>query len=232
MIQLSIIIPVLNEEKQLPQCLQALPVRDDVELILIDGGSSDNSLAIARQYNCITTTVLGGRAKQLQQGAHIAQGQSLLFLHADCLLPSSFDILINETLKDHTVSCGAFSLAIDAKGLKYSLVSWGANLRSRRSQLPYGDQGLFMKKSLYEQAGGFPTMPIMEDYVFVKTLGKFGKVITLPAKITTSARRWRNMGVIRTTLINQAIVIAYKLGIAPQRLSKMYNRLKGVATKA
>lgn len=228
MIQLSIIIPVLNEEKCLPQCLQVIPKQEDIEVIVIDGGSCDKSMAIAKQYGCRNEIVVGGRAKQLQRGAAIAQGNALLFLHGDCLLPTNFVTVIKETLEQDDVSCGAFSLAINAQGLKYKIVSWGANLRSRRSNLPYGDQGLFMKKTIYDRAGGFPTMPIMEDYVFVRNLAQFGRIITSPEKITTSARRWQNLGVIRTTLINQAIIIGYTFGVNPKRLCTLYNRLRGV----
>lgn len=231
MIQLSIIIPVLNEESYLPQCLSVIPQNSNIEIIVIDGGSRDKSITIAKQYGCTTETVLGGRSRQLQRGAQRAQGNNLLFLHGDSVPPKGFDSVIRETLEQQNVSCGAFSLSIDEESFKYKLVSWGANFRSRWSHLPYGDQGLFMRKSTYQKAGGFPTMPIMEDYVFVRNIAQFGKIITSPEKLVTSARRWKNMGVIRATLINQAIVIAYNIGVSPEKLCKLYNRLKGLTAQ-
>jgi len=228
MIQLSIIIPVLNEEYNLPQCLRAIPHNPNIEVIVIDGGSSDRSIQIAKHYGCTTETILGGKAKQLQKGAQKAQGNTLLFLHGDCLLPKNFDVVIEQTLHQQNVCCGAFSLAINEKGFKYTLVSWGANFRSRWSNLPYGDQGLFMRKSTYQKIGGFPSIPIMEDYVFIRNIAQLGAIMTCPEKIITSARRWKNMGVFRTTMINQAIIIGYKIGIHPENLYRLYNRLKGV----
>lgn len=227
---LSVIIPTLNEEPVLARTLTAL--RDGAggscELLVVDGGSGDATVPLARAAGARVLESCRGRGRQMNVGAGAASGDILLFLHADTLLPSHFDHLIVAALARPGVAAGAFSLAIDHPAKSLAAIAHLANLRSRFLHLPYGDQALFVTKEKFAAAGGFPEIAIMEDYVFVRQLVKLGRIAILPARATTSARRWRNIGILRTTLINQLIVGGYILGVPPVTLATWYRRLRGV----
>ena len=228
--KLSVIIPILNEEENLPNTLAKLK-KHQCEIIVVDGGSEDASPQIARDHGCSLLTSAPGRAGQMNLGAGIAGGDTLLFLHGDTLVPNDFADRIAECLTDPAVALGSFSLGIKSSSKKIALVAYLANLRSKLFHLPYGDQGLFLRKDTFIAAGGFPETPIMEDFIFVRTLAKYGLIRILPQRVITSARRWQNIGVIRTTLINQAIVAGYLLGISPSTLARWYRRNRGVQTR-
>ena len=225
---ISIIIPTLNEEAHLPKTLAAVAGIDKCEVILVDGGSSDQSVAVATQYGCTVLPSPPGRAKQMNTGATVARGEIFIFLHADTVLPCGFSQTVSDALSRKNVIAGAFSLQLDNTGLKYRIICRGANIRSSLLQLPYGDQALFIKKDTFQQLGGYPDLPIMEDYAFVKLLKSHGHISILPDFVISSARRWENLGVMKTTCINQIIVFSYHLGIAPHRLARWYQRLKGI----
>jgi len=167
--RISVIIPTLNEEVHLAQTLGKVEEGFNVETIVVDGGSADGTQAIAK--DCIVCS--GGRAAQQNLGAEKASGEHLLFLHADTLLPDGWDWIVRETLSDPAVALGAFTFKIkeQMRGLKF--IEDTANWRSKAGGLPYGDQGLFMRKAIFEQAGGFPDIPIMEDYAFVRSLRRY-----------------------------------------------------------
>lgn len=226
---LSIIIPTLNEEQVLGTTLARLRDQENCEVIVVDGGSSDTTLALAESGGCRTISSAKGRGTQMNAGAAAAKGKVLLFLHADTLLPDSFSRLILDAVRLPSFVAGAFSLAIDSPTRRLATVAWFANMRSRLLQLPYGDQALFVTRDAFNAVGGFPEMAIMEDYVFIRKIQKEGKIIILPERATTSARRWQNIGVMRTTLINQAIVCGYSLGVHPTTLARWYQRMRGVS---
>ena len=225
---LSVIIPTLNEAAQIDGILKDLYTGDVLEIIVADGGSTDRTLALAAAYGVRICRGSAGRARQMNQGAALAKGEIILFVHADSRLPADYDRVIRRVLAGNNVAAGAFSLGIDRDLKKMRMVAAWANLRSRHLGLPYGDQGLFLKTELFRQCGGFPDQPIMEDFALVRRLSGLGKVVTAPERIVTSSRRWRRLGVLRTTFINQAIVIGYLLGLPPQRLSKWYRRSRGL----
>jgi rSAM/selenodomain-associated transferase 2 len=218
---ISIVIPVRNEAANLDRLLPIL-IASGAEVIVVDGGSQDESLAIAHRHGAITLSSAAGRAQQMNAGAAIATGQILFFLHADTQLPEGFQDWMRAILDRPGVVAGAFSLAIDGPGWGLRLVEWGVALRSQWRQMPYGDQGLFLRRDRFEALGGFPLLPIMEDFVLVDRLRKQGKIAIVPTVITTSARRWQTLGVWRTTLINQMILLGYGLGIPPDRLAHWY----------
>ncbi|MGB3311217.1 MAG: TIGR04283 family arsenosugar biosynthesis glycosyltransferase [Nodosilinea sp.] len=222
---ISIVIPALNEATNLPSVLNAIYAAASVEVVVVDGGSSDGTAQVARAMGARVVESAPGRSHQMNQGARAAKGPLLIFLHADTRLPKGFDQAIRQTLAQPGVVAGAFTLAIDSprRGLRW--VEWGVNLRSRYLHMPYGDQAIFLKAEVFHQLGGFPDLPMMEDFELVRRLRKLGKVAIAPAAVVTSDRRWRSLGVLRTTLANQVMVISYLLGVDPHRLARWYRHL-------
>jgi uncharacterized protein len=228
--KLSVIIPVLNEAKTLPDVLASTAADSEVEIIVVDGGSIDDTLAIAQAYGVNVLSSLGGRALQMNAGAAVATGEILLFLHADTQLPVGYDQMVRATLDSQSskspVTAGVFTLTIDAPHWTLRLVEWGVNWRSRLLQLPYGDQAIFLKADTFHKLGGFPKLPIMEDFELICQLRRLGSIVILPTPVVTSARRWLKKGVFQTTLMNQIIIVGYLLGISPQRLANGYRHGK------
>ena len=198
----------------------------------MDGGSSDGTADLARSNGAKVLTSVPSKARQMNAGAEAAAGDILLFLHADTQLPKYFEAPIINTVNQSGVAAGAFQLSIDsdAKGLRF--IERVANRRSRHLQAPYGDQGLFVTKTLFEEIGGYPDMPIMEDFELIRRLRRKGKIAILDQCVQTSPRRWENMGIFNTWLINQLIIAAYLMGVPPERLSRWYRREKGKSSKA
>jgi len=222
---LSIIIPVLNEGAIIEKTLLALQGNSDVEIIVVDGGSVDQTITLANQIGVKVITVSGsGRAAQMNGGAAIAKGDILLFLHADTLLPPNYQEIVKKIIYQQNAIAGAFELAIDGKEQSLRLVETLVKMRSRWFSLPYGDQAIFLTKKVFEDLGGFPELPIMEDFEFVQRLKRQGKIAIAPVSVITSSRRWQKLGVFKTTLINQLIILGYYLGISPTKLKNFYRR--------
>jgi rSAM/selenodomain-associated transferase 2 len=219
---ISIIVPTLNEAAHVERWRQ-LP-SSTCELIIVDGGSSDQTVALARDHGFRVETCPGGRGAQLNHGARVAGGRTLLFLHGDTRLPADFDRLIRQCLADPAALAGAFRLAIDNAGLPLKFICFWANLRSRLISLPYGDQAIFIRRDDFLRLGGFPETPIMEDFIFIRNARRAGKIIILPQSVTTSARRWQRLGTLRTTLVNQLVILGYYAGVSLQKLASLYRR--------
>ncbi|MEB3290671.1 MAG: TIGR04283 family arsenosugar biosynthesis glycosyltransferase, partial [Leptolyngbya sp.] len=211
-IQLSIIIPTLNEGQTLGRTLDHLPRRSALEVIVADGGSTDDTCALAQAKGARVVVTRGGRGAQLNQGAAVAQGSVLLFLHADTQLPAQVADLIAPALAQPGVVAGAFDLAIDGPGWGLRWVEWGVKWRSRWLRWPYGDQALFLTADRFRHMGGFASLPIMEDFDLVQRLNRQGRIAIVPVPVLTSSRRWQRLGVWRTTLANQGMVLGYLLG--------------------
>ncbi len=220
---ISIIVPTLNEEQNIASLTKTLP-QEVGEVIIVDGGSSDNTVNSARNLGLRVEQTLPGRALQLNHGAVCAQGRILIFLHADTRLPQNFTKPVLETLSREDIIAGAFSLAIENAGPLLRYIAFCTNVRSNFLQLPYGDQAFFLLKKQFDRIGGFPPIPIMEDFCFIRKAKLLGKIHTVKEKATTSARRWQRLGVVRTTLINQLVVLGFYLGVAPERLRSLYRR--------
>ncbi len=219
---ISIVIPVLNEAHQLSKVLHALKQAPDIEIIVVDGGSQDQTLAIANASGVKVIQSPIGRADQMNAGAAKATGDILLFLHADTQLPKGFDTTIRYTLSQPNVIAGAFQLTIDAPFWKLRLIEWGVNARSRYLQMPYGDQAIFLKTTIFQALEGFPILPIMEDFELVRQLKRQGRIAIAPTAVITSGRRWQKLGAVRTTLINQCVILAYLFGVSPDRIAHWY----------
>lgn len=225
---LSVIIPTVNEVHALPRTLAPLRSTPQVEIIVVDGGSNDGTVKFAGSRGCRTVTGPRGRGLQLNRGVKEARGELLLFLHADTLVPDNFTELVTRTLAVADVAAGAFSLGFDSRRRSLALIGWGANLRSKIFSLPYGDQGIFTSRTNFLAVGGFAEMEIMEDFVFVKKMRSCGRIVTLREKVITSARRWENIGILKTTLINQFIILGYLFGVPPPTLAGWYQRARGI----
>jgi len=230
---ISAIVPTYNEAEHIAATLHSLATASNLELILADGGSTDETVTIARSLSLpcplrIIEPPGGGRARQCNAAALEASGDILLFVHADTLLPPYFDLFLRGTLhgssRRSAAIAGAFELRTDSNRPGMRRVEWWANWRSHHLSLPYGDQAIFLTASSFRACGGFPELPIMDDYALVRHLAQRGQISTLPIAVTTSARRWERLGIWKTTLLNQAIVLAYELGMAPDRLARWYRR--------
>jgi rSAM/selenodomain-associated transferase 2 len=219
---ISIIIPVLNEGAIIKQTLAQLTQHSEIEIIVVDGGSKDDTVAIARSAAKVITVTGKGRAGQMNAGADLAQSDLLLFLHADTQLPPNFIELVTQTLNQKKVIAGAFELAIDGSDISLRGLEMLVKLRSHLFSLPYGDQAIFIFKKAFQEAGRFADLPIMEDFEFIQRIKSQGKIAIAPAAVTTSRRRWQKLGIWQTTAINQLMIAGYYLGISPAKLSKFY----------
>jgi len=220
--RLSVIIPTLNEAANLPTTLQSVGTPDDrLEILVVDAGSSDSTLEVARQYGCRAFVGNRGRANQMNAGAAVATGEFLLFLHADTRLPGNYRPVIEQMLSTQFVG-GAFSLAIDSPGFLPRIIEAAVAFRSRFLKRPYGDQALFFRAADFYANGGYKPLALMEDYEFVGRIRKGGRIGIASQLVTTSARRWLKHGFARTTLLNQLCVLGYHLGVSDQRLAKFY----------
>lgn len=230
--KISIIIPVLNEAATIQETLIRIQKAKDVEVIVVDGGSQDETIAIASHLSKTLAPTLpmqvisaaAGRANQMNAGADVAKGDILLFLHADTCLPSNFDTLLLWALQDAGTIAGAFELQIDAQLPGLRLIEKLVNMRSHFLSMPYGDQAIFMKAAIFYEIGGFPNLPIMEDFELMLCLRRRGRIAILPAPVLTSGRRWQKLGVVKTTLLNQLIIIGYFVGISPMKLVRWYRQ--------
>lgn len=223
---ISVVIPTLNEAANLPQTLRSLRGVENLEIIVVDGGSNDGTLDIAEREGCRVLRSPPGRALQMNAGARAASGSVLLFLHADTRPAPGFCSAVRSALQEPDVVGGAFRLRIDAPGWPLRLIERAANIRSRVLKMPYGDQGIFVRKETFQELGGFAMLPIMEDFEFIKRLRRRGRIriATLPA--STSGRRWQQFGPWRTTWINQKMIVGYCLGLSPVRLAQWYHRVR------
>ena len=222
---ISIIIPVLNEEKLLEKNLCKLKKDSSIEIIVVDGGSKDQTVQIADNSEVkVLFSPKPNRGYQMNKGAVVATGDILLFLHIDTILPNNYQSIIFDTLSNCQTIAGAFELHIDSQQFSLRFLERLINWRSHFFSLPYGDQAIFMKTSVFRAIGGFANLPIMEDFELIQRLKKRGKITIVPAQVTTSSRRWQKLGVVQTTLINQLIILGYYLGVTPEKLARLYGR--------
>jgi len=219
---LSIIIPTLDAEPSILQTIGSIEPSTNVEIIISDGGSTDRTIELAEGTGAKIVVASKGRGAQMNAGAAMAASDWLLFLHADTLLPRDFMEEINIILTNPRTTAGAFSFSTDYSTLPMRVIEFWVNVRARVLQLPYGDQALFMKKSTYQSAGGFPDIPILEDLILIKRLQKMGKIQISKARAKTSSRRWKKLGPWRNTIQNQRILLDWKRGVPPTELTKRY----------
>lgn len=225
---LSVIIPTLNEAQRLPRLLERLIVESPrPEIIVVDGGSTDGTPDFAKPWADKVIATQPGRGKQLNAGAQMAVGDILWFLHADSEPPVRGVAQILELLHNRPeLSGGAFQLKFDRTSPSLRAIAWGANLRSRWFKMPWGDQGLFVRKSAFVVLGGFPDWPVMEDFAFQSKLARYGKTHLLKDKLTTSARRYEQLGTLRALQTNLQTLWWYYRGKSTAELQAKFRPLK------
>jgi rSAM/selenodomain-associated transferase 2/rSAM/selenodomain-associated transferase 1 len=220
---ISVIIPTLNEEAEIGETLSTVFRGSPDEVIVADGGSTDGTCALARGFGAKVVSVARGRARQLNAGAGHARGEVLLFLHADTWVPAGYARLMTQCLDQRGVAGGAFSFALREAFAGRRLIETLVNLRCRWLHSPFGDQGLFLRRELFETLGGFPDWPILEDAEMVRRLRQSGRVVTLSPGVSTSGRRWQRVGVWRTLLMNQIIMAGFFCRVSPEHLARLYS---------
>jgi rSAM/selenodomain-associated transferase 2 len=224
--KLSVVIPTWNEAGNLATTLDALPKR--AEVVVADGGSVDGTVEIARRSGARVLACEQGRARQMNRGARETQGDTLLFLHADAVLGAGATEAIEGALADPAVVGGFFRLRIRSARTALRLAAFGSNLRARGLGLPYGDQGIFLRRSIYEELGGFPDVPFLEDLALIRMLRRKGRLAPLEVTLSTGDRHWRELGVVGTGLLDWTMVALFFFGVSPKTLAPHYFRWRSL----
>jgi len=231
---LSIIVPILNESDQLPGLLEHLQrwQQRGCQIILVDGGSWDSSVELAGKADFPVITGPEGRARQMNTGAKIADGEILLFLHADTRLPDNANLLIGDALNGDSAPLedrnetlpqwGRFDVTISGDSFLLKVVGWLMNQRSRLTGIATGDQAMFVNSRTFQRVGGFPDQPLMEDIELCKTLRRISRPASLKQKVTTSGRRWESKGVCTTIWLMWRLRFAYWRGVPTAILAQRY----------
>jgi len=221
---LSVIVPMLNEAATIASTLAALRLgAPEAEILVVDGGSIDASVATARPLCDTMIASSRGRARQMNAGARASHGDILVFVHADTIVPTTFAADIATALSDPAVVGGRFDVRLDASAIPYRVIGAMISLRSRISRTGTGDQAIFVRRAVFDRLGGFPELELCEDLEFSRRLKRVGRVACLRAQVTTSARRWSRDGVVRTVVRMWLIRAMYLLGVPPARLKRMYS---------
>ncbi|WP_321347854.1 TIGR04283 family arsenosugar biosynthesis glycosyltransferase [Halopseudomonas oceani] len=221
-LKLSIIMPVRNEAAGIVAALTPLqPLRGELELILVDGGSSDETVPLARPLVDRLIQSAPGRATQMNAGAALAHGDWLLFLHADTCLPNGFIDLLPEPGSPHR--WGRFDVRLSPSSPLLAVVAWMMNLRSRLTAVCTGDQAIFVERAFFEQLGGYAPIALMEDIELSKRLRRQSRPLCLSERLTTSSRRWQQNGTLRTIALMWQLRLCYWLGADPSELARQYS---------
>jgi rSAM/selenodomain-associated transferase 2 len=221
----SVIIPTLNEEGSLAATLRELRRQRPHEILVADGDSTDRTRDEAGDADRFLTAPRG-RARQMNAGAARATGDVLLFLHADCSLEDGALAAAQRCLRRRDIAAGCFTMRVWASGRLYRLIDACATARVRLTGIAYGDQGLFLRRELFERLGGFPPLRLMEDVFFSRHLRRHGRIIVVPPRIFVSPRRWQHTGVLRQTLRNWALTALAAAGTHPDRLAAFYPNVR------
>lgn len=225
--RLSVVMPVLDEVRALPARLAELAALRTHEIIVADGGSHDGTLELLERHPEVRVLhARRGRALQMNAGAAIASGDALLFLHADVGLPEGARAQIEGALADPRVTLGAFrTWTVADRPSRLAPLLHLADLRSRWSSLPYGDQAMFVRTETFRAVGGFPPIPLMEDLALSRTLRARGRVRIVPARVRVSGRRFLERPILYTTLVNVYPAL-YRLGVPPSLLARFYRAVR------
>ena len=231
-LSVSIIVPVLNEGWGLPALLRHLEALQSkhgkqFEVIFVDGGSADDSLALLEESPFRVIRSERGRALQMNSGAAVARGEILLFLHADSRLPANVFELMALFGQRADRSWGRFDVSISGEHPMFAVIAQCMNWRSRLTGIATGDQALFVKRMVFERLGGFPEQPLMEDVALSAALRRESPPFCVRALVQTSGRRWQQFGVLKTILLMWRLRLLYSLGVPAEKLSKHYRFADG-----
>ena len=223
--RLSIIIPVLNEAGRIQAALEPLQTlrQNGHEIIVVDGGSQDATRSLCVPLVDRVLQSPPGRARQMQAGAALASGDILWFLHADSSVPAHADGLICDSLAASNADWGRFDIALDEDHALLRCVAWFMNQRTRLTGIATGDQGIFIRRPLFERIGGFPDVPLMEDIRISRALKRHGQPSRVKTRLGTSSRRWKKHGIARTILTMWSLRLAHFAGVSPERLARFYS---------
>jgi len=221
---ISVIIPALNEAAALPALLKTLAGEDSIEVLVVDGGSTDRTAEVARPYASVLLSP-PWRSRQMNTGAAQARGEILLFLHADVELRRGAVSPLKEALLDPKICGGNFEIRYQGNDLAAQVFNRITKVRNRFGVF-YGDSGIFVRRDVFIEIGGYPEWPILEDYWFARQIWKRGKVVFLNEPIFVSDRRWRRGGLLRTLLSWLLIQSLYLAGVSPHRLARLYNNIR------
>jgi rSAM/selenodomain-associated transferase 2 len=221
--KLSIIVPVLNEAAAIQDTLKSLQDlrQSGHEVIVVDGGSEDDTVQLAGKLADSVVRSKAGRGRQMNQGVRSAQGDTYLFLHADTLLPPDVDKIL-ATLPKESEFWGRFDVRLSGKNWYCRVIEWLINKRSRISRIATGDQAIFVSKNLFHDVNGYPEIALMEDIAISKLLNKLCKPYCLRHKVVSSSRRWEEKGIVRTILKMWKLRFMYTFGADPDELSRDY----------
>jgi rSAM/selenodomain-associated transferase 2 len=225
-LSISVIIPALFEQETINTSVASLFRQDfkgALEIIVVDGDPHASTISAIEDSRVRKVLSERGRASQMNKGASVAEGSVLLFLHADTEIPDDGLERIRSVMSEGRYSGGAFDLGIRAAGLRFRVIERVASLRARLTRIPYGDQALFFEKAYFLGLGGFRVLPLMEDVELMRRVKKAGgRVCIISSRVSTSARRWENEGVLYCTLRNWILVFLFLCGVAPERLARFY----------
>ncbi len=225
--QISVIIPTLNEQDHIAKAIESawkigVEGPQVAEVIVVDAGSTDRTASVAKDSGASVIKSEKGRGIQLAKGINSSTGEWILMLHADCVLDLSVGSQLKTVFQNDQLIHGAMRQKIDRAGAKYRLLEWGNRKRIEWFSLPYGDQAIFMRRAAYEEIGGMPDMPLMEDVELMTRLRSKAKPALIEGPVHISARRWEKNGVVRQTLKNWFLLAAYRLGVSAERIADWY----------
>jgi len=222
-VTISVVIPTLDEASCIVQAVESVTA-PEVEVIVVDGGSRDESCRLARDAGARVLVSPRGRARQLRLGGEKSTGNVVLFLHADTRLESGWQAAVLQALSDPACAGGAFAFRFAERGVRERWIEWGVALRIALFRLPYGDQALFVRRSVLERMGGIPIVSIMEDLDRVRGIKRAGRLRMLASKATTSSRRYARSGGLRTVLRHQFALLGWWLDWDRERLAERIGR--------
>jgi rSAM/selenodomain-associated transferase 2 len=222
-VKIAVVIPALDESGEIGGAIESASA-PGVEIVVVDGGSRDDTASVAGAAGARVIASDPGRALQLQAGARATTGEGVLFLHADTRLPAGWAKALCDALSDSRFSGGAFGLRFEGPEPSLRVLEWGIRIRLALFALPYGDQAIFVRRSVLEAMGGVPQAAWMEDLDLVRELKLRGRLALLPMSVTTSARRYQQAGLARTALTHGLAVLGWRLGVDRARLSRWLGR--------
>jgi len=225
-LSVAVIVPVFNEERVLPALMVHLQALNAENVLIVDGGSTDRTRQILENSATRWIPSAPGRAKQMNVGATHTHSDILLFVHSDTNISSSHILALKQAMQDESCVGGRFDIMLSGDSMALRMIAWFINTRSRLSGISTGDQCQFVRRSVFEDMGGFPSQPLMEDVAFSKALKRQGHIACLRQKVTTSSRRWETQGIIRTVLLMWKIRFLYWLGVSPEKLSSSYRQAR------